>query len=899
MAAVGGDSSLLVSWDAAAGNGSDVTGYVVQWRLHDAVSYGSSNMATAAVDASSHVISGLGAYSQYTVRVAAVNAHGQGPFSEEYTAYSGAPGTVVSLAAASKVGGGFTITWQRPDPFWPNNTSYEVVESAPNTPIADNNGNTVPRYAYDIDYRRAGVAGARWCPTVTSGDLGNNILNTEISYDVALYCQGAEPVAGRTYEFRVRASYYLTADSISDQHGYWAYSEPIKHIPPLAAPTVVSGDGSLSVGWSAPGDGGGAVVSGYGVEWRSSSQSWDQAAAANQEASVTGLSHVISGLTNGVSYVVRVSATTSSGSGLASEVSALVGLPAAAVVAAVGGDSSLLVSWDAAAGNGSDVTGYVVQWRLHDAVSYGSSNMATAAVDASSHVISGLGAYSQYTVRVAAVNAHGQGPFSEEYTAYSGAPGTVVSLAAASKVGGGFTITWQRPDPFWPNNTSYEVVESAPNTPIPDDNGNTVPRYAYDIEYRRAGVAGAGWCSAAPNVDLGNDNLSTEISYDLTSYCQSAEPVAGQTYEFKVRASYYLTASSISNQHGYWAYSDAILYNPTSAATAPRMLGVVSGDGSLSLSWSVPGDGGAAVVSGYGVQWRSSSQSWVQAAAASQAATVTGLSHVISGLTNGVSYVVRVSATTSSGSGAASEVWELAGLPAATPAVAAVGGDSSLLVSWDAAAGNGSDVTGYVVQWRPHDEEGYGYDEAEAAGDASSHVISGLGADSQYAVRVAAVNAHGQGPFSEEYTAYSGAPGTVVSLAAASKVGGGFTITWQRPDPFWPNNTSYEVVESAPNTPIPDDNGNTVPRYAYDIEYRRAGVAGARWCPAATNVDLGNNNLSTEISDDVTLYCQGAEPVAGQTYEFKVRASYYLTADSISNQHGYWAYSEPITYTPN
>ena len=348
-----------------------------------------------------------------------------------------------------------------------------------------------------------------------------------------------------------------------------------------------------------------------------------------------------------------------------------------------------------------------------------------------------------------------------------------MSLAAAPKVGGGFTITWQRPDPFWPNNTSYGVVESAPNTSLVDDDGNLVPRYAYDIDYRRPGVAGAEWCPAATNVDLGNNNLKTDFSYDLTSYCPLLEPVAGETYEFKVRASYYLADDSISDQHGYWAYSDAILYNPTSATTAPRMLGVVSGDGWLSVGWSAPGDGGGAVVSGYGVQWRSSLQSWIRPRRLARRRQWTGLSHVISGLTNGVSYVVRVSATTSSGSGLASEVSALVGLPAATPAVAAVGGDSSLLVSWDAAAGNGSDVTGYVVQWRPHDEEGYGSgEEAEAAGNAGSHVISGLGADSQYAVRVAAVNAHGQGPFSEEYTAYSGAPGHGGELGRGVKGGG-------------------------------------------------------------------------------------------------------------------------------
>ena len=99
----------------------------------------------------------------------------------------------------------------------------------------------------------------------------------------------------------------------------------------------------------------------------------------------------------------------------------------------------------------SAVTGYVVQWRTAKASSYDPADTHTAAASATSHVIAGLDDHSRYVVQVTARNAHDADTPSQEYSALSDAPGLVVGLTAASKPGGGFTLTWQRLDPYYPN----------------------------------------------------------------------------------------------------------------------------------------------------------------------------------------------------------------------------------------------------------------------------------------------------------------------------------------------------------------------------------------------------------------------------------------------------------------
>ena len=80
------------------------------------------------------------------------------------------------------------------------------------------------------------------------------------------------------------------------------------------------------------------------------------------------------------------------------------------------------------------------------------------------------------------------------------------------------------------------------------------------------------------------------------------------------------------------------------APGAPRNLAVVRHEsGKLRASWDAPDSG--TTPTGYTVQWKESGDDWAEQTDVSEA-QVTGTSHVITGLTDGVEYAVRVIAST-------------------------------------------------------------------------------------------------------------------------------------------------------------------------------------------------------------------------------------------------------------
>ena len=72
--------------------------------------------------------------------------------------------------------------------------------------------------------------------------------------------------------------------------------------------------GSLDVRWEAPGSDGGSPVTGYRVQWRRASASWDETAEVS-EAMAAATSHTIAGLEYGEEYAVRIIAVNEAGEG--------------------------------------------------------------------------------------------------------------------------------------------------------------------------------------------------------------------------------------------------------------------------------------------------------------------------------------------------------------------------------------------------------------------------------------------------------------------------------------------------------------------------------------------------------------------------------------------------------
>ena len=76
-------------------------------------------------------------------------------------------------------------------------------------------------------------------------------------------------------------------------------------------------ENGLDLYWEAPASHGGSPVTGYKVQWKEAADSWDTPEDVSEET-VTGTTHTIHGLTEGVEYAVRVMATNQVGEGPAS-----------------------------------------------------------------------------------------------------------------------------------------------------------------------------------------------------------------------------------------------------------------------------------------------------------------------------------------------------------------------------------------------------------------------------------------------------------------------------------------------------------------------------------------------------------------------------------------------------
>ena len=87
---------------------------------------------------------------------------------------------------------------------------------------------------------------------------------------------------------------------------------------PLDAPQRLNvsphDSGVLDLYWEAPPSNGGSEITGYRVQWKEAAGSWDTAADVS-EATVTGTTHTITGLIDGVEYAVRVIGVNDEGDG--------------------------------------------------------------------------------------------------------------------------------------------------------------------------------------------------------------------------------------------------------------------------------------------------------------------------------------------------------------------------------------------------------------------------------------------------------------------------------------------------------------------------------------------------------------------------------------------------------
>ena len=212
---------------------------------------------------------------------------------------------------------------------------------------------------------------------------------------------------------------------------------------------------------------------------------------------------------------------------------------------------------------------------------------------------------------------------------------------------------------------------------------------------------------------------------------------------------------------------------PPSVPGAPTLTSAAPGDGQVALSWTRPSTDGGSPITGY----------TATAGPAGATCTTTGLGCSITGLANGTTYSFTVTASNAIGAGSVSNtVTATPGVPPSAPA--------SLTTSPNLAAGVG-------LAWQPPSNPGtsavtgYRIYRSTVAGDTPillatvgnvlGYTDTAVSNGGQYAYRVAALNAFGEGARSAEARTQRGTAPSAPQTPTASAGGAGITVKWSPP----------------------------------------------------------------------------------------------------------------------
>ena len=674
---------------------------------------------------------------------------------------------------------------------------------------------------------------------------------------------------GTLYDVRVRADNARGLGPWDTDSGMPAAPATVPGAPTIGS--VTSGDSTLTVTWSPPASDGGSAIIAYRVEWKlNTTPQWTGASGTNLGA--TARSRQITGLTNGLSYDVRVSAVNSAGNGPGDTDSgtpaAPVTVPGAPTIGSVtSGDSTLTVNWSPPASDGgSAITAYRVEWKLSTATSWPSANKG---VSDRSHTISGLTNGSSYNVRVRAVNSAGNGPWDTD----SGTPAAPVTVPGAPT---GLSVT------SGDSTLALSWTASA--------NTGGAPVTSYDVQYKLTSADDSAWTTVTRS-----GTVPTRFISGLTN---------GLKYDVRVRA-------VNSEGGGPWATNSG---TPEAATVtvpgAPTGLRVTSGLGSLTVNWNPPVSDGGSAITAYRVEWKlSTATSWPGADKGAS-----DRSHTITGLTNGSEYDVRVRAVNSAGNGP----WDTnSGTPTVTVTVpgapridSVTSGDGSLTVNWNPPVSNGgSAITGYRVEWKLTSAASTSVWPGTADKSASdrSHELIGLTNGSEYDVRVRAVNSAGNSLWATD-SATPAAPVTVPGAPTIDSVTSGdgtLTLSWSAPaDTGGAQITSYDVEYKL--TSAADSAWAAVTRSGtmttqvisgltngseYDVRVRAVNSAGnSLWAtdsgtPAAPVTVPGAPTIDSVTSGDSTLTVNWSPPasdggsaITGYRVEWKLHTTSWTEA---------------------
>jgi len=424
-----------------------------------------------------------------------------------------------------------------------------------------------------------------------------------------------------------------------------------------SAPATISatvGNTQATVTWAVPTSNPSLID--YVIQYSSNDgYTWSNFIPSNVSVSNGSASATITGLSNGTGYLFRVSGRNAWGFGNYAKTSTALTpgyLPwSARNIATTAGDSSILVTWENSYWDGdSPITGYQVEYSTNNSTwtKFPSSGLSNSPV-----TITGLTNGTSYFVRVTSVNNVGSGTpvRTSQYTPIipktnPGKPSTPTATYSGSNI----NLTWNAPT---------------------SNSGSAITDYVYEYSTD----AGSSW------------SVFTHTASTSTNVTISGLP-GGAVYIFRVSA---------KNSVGTGVASD----NSSPAAVAPAAPAAptgIHGDGTVTLSWSAPSTGGAAI-SDYVIQF--SSNGGTNWSTFSHVASVE-TSITVNSLVNGTAYIFRVAAINIVGTGlnsANSLATTPSGLPGVPTSVAATATDQAAAITWTAPSANGAVISDYKIEY--------------------------------------------------------------------------------------------------------------------------------------------------------------------------------------------------------
>ena len=508
------------------------------------------------------------------------------PYSYSWNSAAVANGTHTLTTTATDTAGNTTTTTET---ITVQNNGTTTTPSAPTlNSAASGNGTVALIWSAPTSNGGSAITGYRVYRGTTSGSetLLTTLGNVTSWSDTGL-------TNGTTYYYKVSALNAVGESVASNELS----AKPAAGATAPGAPTLNSatpGNGTVALGWSAPGSNGGSAITGYKVY---------RGTASGGETLLTTLSNVTSftdtGLTNGTTYYYKVSALNSVGESVASnELSAKpAAVPGAPTLnSATPGNGTVALAWSAPTNNGgSAITGY----RVYRSTASGGETLLTTLGNVTSFADSGLTNGTTYYYKVSALNSIGESVASNELSARPAAVPGAPALTNAV-----------------PGNASVSLSWSTPSS-----NGSAITGYRI---YRGTTSGGETLLTTVGSVNSWTDTTVAN----------------GVTYYYEVSALNFVGEGAASNE---------LSARPATSPGPPTLTTAALDTTGVTLSWTTPGSNGGSAITGYRLyRGTSSGQETLLATVGVQ------MSYTDTTVSNGATYYYEVTAVNAVGESARS-----------------------------------------------------------------------------------------------------------------------------------------------------------------------------------------------------------------------------------------------------